>query len=77
MSMNLNIWTQPTRCGLKDNAMQVNSKEDCFTVSNGDFWVKTIHPHVVFTTNEHEAMLCLTKVEAEAIQEYISEHFSF
>jgi len=48
-----------------------------FVVSNDDFYVKAIYPHVTFTTSEDDALLCLTKTETEAIQEYINKHFSF
>ena len=48
-----------------------------FVVSNDDFYVKAIYPHITFTTSEDDALLCLTRTEADAIQEHIGEHFSF
>jgi len=57
--------------------MQVNKVEDYYTVSNEHYWVKTIHPHVTFTTSEHDVLHCITREEAEAVKEYIGEHFAF
>lgn len=57
--------------------MQVDHVGHYYVVKNEHFWVKSVFPHVSFTTSECEAMLCFTKTEADAIQEYIGERFAF
>lgn len=56
--------------------MKVIKAGNFFIVGNGNLFVKSVGSSITFTTSDGEAQLCFTKVEAEAIRDFIEQQFN-